>query len=84
MKTASFTLCPDCKEDIPRSSRFCPECGSSLNYCIICSKTIEKHEEIQICPKCHARFHSNHIIAKLKENETCPNCSNHVKEVELI
>ena len=84
MRTTSTILCPECKEEIPRTSRFCPECGSSLNHCIICSKTIQKHEEIKICPLCHTRFHSDHIIAKLKETETCPNCTGHVKEIDLI
>lgn len=84
MRTTTFTLCPECKEEIPRSSRFCPECGSSLNHCLICNKEIQKHEEIKICPSCHTRFHSEHIIATLKEKEFCPNCSAHVKETQLI
>ena len=84
MKTTSFILCPICKEEIPRTSRFCPECGENLYHCIICSKTIQKHEEIKICPNCHTRFHSEHISVKLRESESCPNCSSHIKEVDLL
>ena len=84
MRSTTFILCPECKEEIPRNSRFCPECATSLNHSIICSKTIQKHEEIDICHLCHTRFHLEHIISKLNETETCPNCSNHVKEIDLV
>ena len=83
MKSDQSIICPDCKENIPKKSKFCPECGSALNTCPICQKQILKHENLAKCPYCEAKFHLEHILNLLKTSNLCPNCKKAIKETQL-
>jgi membrane protease subunit (stomatin/prohibitin family) len=61
--------CPDCKQEIPGDSRFCPQCGHQvvvLNRCSACGKNLPPH--CRFCPRC------GKAVAAKSEPKLCKHC----------
>jgi membrane protease subunit (stomatin/prohibitin family) len=60
---AALVICPKCSAKVPVTSKFCPECGTSLTppaeqtiACPKCGKSIPAHSKF--CPECGATISS--------------------------
>jgi membrane protease subunit (stomatin/prohibitin family) len=63
------TACPDCKQEIPKESKFCPHCGHQVlvfQRCEKCGKNLPPNA--RFCPICGAS-----VEEKLPPR-TCPHC----------
>ena len=59
--TAALVICPKCNEHVPATSKFCPECGTSLTppsaaiiKCPKCGRSIPASSKF--CPECGEKF----------------------------
>jgi membrane protease subunit (stomatin/prohibitin family) len=51
--TLASQTCPDCRQEIPGDSRFCPQCGHQvvvLDRCSACGKNLPPNS--RFCPRC--------------------------------
>ncbi len=49
---------------------------STIDYkCILCGKELLENTVIARCPHCRAKFHLQEILEIIKQNPSCPNCS---------
>ncbi len=67
----SFMLCPDCQNQIPSDSRFCPLCGHQqlvLSQCANCGKNLVP--SAKFCSRC------GHATSEKPKARVCPKCRN--------
>ncbi len=75
--------CPDCNQEIPGDSRFCPQCGHQVvvfDRCSACGKNLPPHSKF--CPRCgapamikpEAKVCSQCKTSNLPESVYCNNC----------
>ncbi|MEO0212747.1 MAG: zinc ribbon domain-containing protein [candidate division WOR-3 bacterium] len=71
-------VCPNCKNEIPINTNFCPECGyqvRNVKVCLNCG--FENPPNAKFCEKCGNKFYTEQITKNVK---TCPNCSSAIHQ----
>ena len=76
--------CPNCWNQIRKTSIFCPECGFKLNRCPICKSLILPNDNQTHCPHCNELFHITHFREAIKVSGVCPLCKFEIKDYEII
>lgn len=67
--TLAPQTCPDCKQEIPGDSRFCPQCGHQIivfDRCSACGKNLPPNS--RFCPRC------GHAAAAKPDPKVCKHC----------
>ena len=75
--------CPNCQNQIQKTSIFCSECGYKLSKCAICKGPINNLDEIGRCPNCKGNYHLSHLSESIKVSGKCPVCKSELKEQEI-
>ncbi len=70
--------CPNCGNEIPLITNFCPECGYQIRNVKICSNCgFENPPNAKFCEKCGNKFYTEQITKNVK---ICPNCSSAISQ----
>ena len=82
--TVPTMVCPNCKNNIELTSRFCPDCGTTIEKCYICKKPLGLGVEVGYCPNCLEPFHMDHLKENIKVSGQCPNCKEPIQDYAIL
>ena len=75
--------CPNCHNEIAKTSIFCQFCGQKVDKCAICQSALS-NDTIGTCPHCQTSFHLHHLQEVVKVSGKCPVCRNELQEHDII
>lgn len=75
--------CANCGSQTPINAKFCPQCGSMINRCSVCNRSIILGDLTAECPYCGAQSHRDHLLEWIKVKGHCPHCNKKLSKKDI-